>query len=135
MRISKISCRNFRNITRAEIEPVATLNVFIGSNAQGKTNILESIYMFVAGRSFRTTKKEDLIKFSSDSTEVNLELIKKNITYQLYLHIDENTKTLTIDGVNRKRISDLLGYLNIVSFFPHDLSLVSGSPRMRREIH
>jgi len=114
MRISKISCRNFRNITRAEIEPVATLNVFIGSNAQGKTNILESIYMFVAGRSFRTTKKEDLIKFSSDSTEVNLELIKKNITYQLYLHIDENTKTLTIDGVNRKRMN--LGFIRLSEY-------------------
>jgi len=133
MNITKIVCFNFRNIKKLEILPASGLNVFVGRNAQGKSNLLEAIYVFVSGRSYRTTKTTELINFNSAYAEVNIELSKKDSNYQLHLHFSEDKKTLAIDGVNRKKIADLLGYLNIVSFFPKDLELIGGGPKQRRE--
>lgn len=133
MKITRINCYNFRNISKLDLKPAAGLNIFVGSNAQGKSNFLEAIYMFVAGRSYRTNRSSEVISFSQDKTEVHIELNKRESNFSLYLCIDENSKNLTIDGINRKKVADLLGYLNIVSFFPKDLVLISGGPKQRRE--
>jgi len=133
MIIKRISCYNFRNIQRVEINPSPKLNILVGKNAQGKSNLLESIYIFATGKSHRTNKTDDMINFNSSHAEVSIELEKKQNLYQLYLQLSESKKNLSIDGVSRKRISDLIGYLNVVSFFPKDLDLVSGGPSQRRD--
>jgi len=133
MIIKRISCYNFRNIQRVDINPSPRLNILVGKNAQGKSNLLESINIFATGKSHRTNKTDDMINFNSSHAEVSIELEKKQNVHQLYLQLRPSKKNLSIDGVSRKRISDLIGYLNVVSFFPKDLELVSGGPSQRRD--
>ena len=87
MKITRVVSYNFRNILKADIKPAKNLNIFVGSNAQGKSNFLESIYMFVSGRSYRTTKTSDLINFNKTKSEVVIDLEKKESSYSLYLGI------------------------------------------------
>ncbi len=133
MIITRINCYNFRNIIKADLKPSSKLNILVGRNAQGKSNLLEAIFIFTTGRSYRATKNEDMINFESNYAEVNIELEKKKNKHRLYLQLNDNKKTLSIDGVKRKRVSDLIGYLNVVSFFPKDLDLISGGPKERRD--
>jgi len=133
MIIKRVSCYNFRNIKRVELNPSPKLNILVGKNAQGKTNVLEAINIFATGKSHRASKIDDMINFNSSHAEISLELEKRNNTHELYLQLSSSKKNLSIDGTSRKRISDLIGYLNVVSFFPKDLDLVSGGPRERRD--
>lgn len=133
MIVKRIKCYNFRNIQRAELSPSPTLNVFVGKNAQGKSNFLESLYIFATGKSYRTNRTDDMINFNSSYAEINIELEKRKNEHQLYMQLSESGKKLSIDGVVRKRISDLIGYLNVVSFFPKDLNLINGGPSERRD--
>jgi DNA replication and repair protein RecF len=133
MKIQRVKCHNFRNIREADIVPSPKLNILVGKNAQGKSNLLESIFIFATGKSHRASKNEDMISFDSNHAEVSIDLEKKNNHHRLYLQLNDNKKTLSIDGATRKRVSDVIGYLNVVSFFPKDLDLISGGPKERRD--
>lgn len=111
------------------------LNIIIGDNAQGKTNLLEAIYVSGFGKSFRTTKDSDLVRFEAQVANVKIELQKDNglletIEYRIN---DKSKKEFLINGVNITKISDLLGTMNIILFYPDDLKLIKESPVERRK--
>ena len=114
MNINKIKLKNFRNYTEQEIELDSHINVFYGDNAQGKTNILEAIFISGFGKSFRTSKEKEMIKLGEDFLETNI----------FYDKSDRSGKI--------KKLSELIGNLNLVIFTPDDIQILKNGPAERR---
>ena len=133
MKIKKISLNNFRNYTNQEVEFNSNLNVIIGNNAQGKTNLLEAVFMCAIGRSPRTTKDKDLIKWNSTFAKISIDIVKKigNKEIDIYLFSNQN-KAIKIDKIGIKKIGLLFGTLNAIYFSPDELKLIKDSPAERR---
>ena len=94
MKVTELEVRNFRNIKNAEIEPHSGVNVIFGENAQGKTNLLESIWLFTACRSFRSSKDNELINFNSTKAELSMDFSAWDRVQQAHLEIGEGRKFL-----------------------------------------
>ena len=92
MRIKKISLHNYRNYAQLTLEFPHNLNIFLGENAQGKTNIIESIYMCAFGKSYRTTKDIEVLKFNEEFCRINLKYKKNDIESNIEVYIDKNNK-------------------------------------------
>lgn len=133
MECNKIKIRNFRNIEKTEIEFDNGVNILVGDNAQGKTNLLEAISFTALGKSFRTTHDEELIRFGEDFAEVSLDFSdsvrRQNITVRMMKghrrHIEQNK-------VKVARLSDIVGAFRTVLFCPEHLSLIKDGPAERR---
>ena len=129
MYISSLTLTNFRNYRKEKIEFSPNTNVIYGDNAQGKTNILEAVYIFSQGRSHRTKTDGELIRFGEDFAKLGLEFHDAERDYKAVLQIIKNgKKNIRINGVQITRLSMLMNYLNAVMFSPEDLTLVKGSP-------
>lgn len=134
MHIKKISLSNFRNYEKAEIELASNVNIFIGNNAQGKTNLLEAIYVAGFGKSFRTSKDTELIKMDCDTATTHLSAIKHGREFTIDYRIKKNKKKeIKVNGSSLTKISELIGFFNIVIFSPEDLKLIKGTPVDRRK--
>ncbi len=135
MHIEKIHLRNYRNYETLTLDFSPKMNVFIGENAQGKTNLLESIYFMAIGKSFRTAKDSDLIEIEQEGAYVKLLLNKnKGQKKRIEIGLDRlKNKKCKINGVPLDRISDLLGTLNVVIFSPEDLQIIKQGPSQRRD--
>ena len=131
MNITKLKLENFRNYNSQEIEFNKGINVFYGDNAQGKTNILEAIFLCSMGKSFRTSKDKELIKLNSDFAKLNIEYEKSDREGKIEYIISEK-KNISVNGVKIKKLSELLGNLNIVIFTPDDINILKGGPQNRR---
>ena len=133
MIIKKLSLTNFRNYSNQTIEFSPNLNVIIGKNAQGKTNLLEAVFLCTIGRSPRTTKDKDLIKWESTFSKITLNITKKigSKTIDLYLFNNQN-KAIKIDQIGIKKIGQLFGTFNAIYFSPDELKLIKESPDERR---
>jgi len=133
MLIKKLNLTNFRNYSNQTIEFSPNLNVIIGKNAQGKTNLLEAVFLCAIGRSPRTTKDKDLIKWQSTFSKISLEINKKigTKTIDLYLFTNQN-KAIKIDSIGIKKIGQLFGTFNAIYFSPDELKLIKESPDERR---
>ena len=133
MRIEKLTLLNFRNYEKEEIAFGENTNILFGNNAQGKTNILEAIYLFSHGRSHRTKSDTEMIKFGSDFMKLFLEFSDKDRCYKSYLQLSRNgKKTININNVPITKLSMLMRYLNVVMFSPEDLQVIKGAPLLRR---
>lgn len=132
MYIKKIKLTNFRNYKEQEIELTDKMNVFYGDNAQGKTNILEAIYLCAIGKSFRTKKEKELINFQENFSEIEVDYEKKDRSGKIKLEISDK-KTFYSNGIKIKKISEILGKINIVMFSPDDIDILKGSPNKRRK--
>lgn len=133
MEITKLMLKNFRNYDFVESTFNSGLNVLVGKNASGKTNMLESIYLAGLGRSPRTSKDKDLIKCDKNRAFVSLEVQKKYRKHRIDIQIDENgKKKVFLDGLAILRTGELIGILNIVYFSPDEMKLVKESPEHRR---
>ena len=121
MRINNLELTDFRNYNHFFIEFDQGINILIGGNAQGKTNIIEAIYLLSVCKSFRTHINDQMIRFDHDRM------------HQLELILSKESKKAKVDGKDILKISDYVGYLNAVVFVPDDLSLVKGSPSIRRK--
>ena len=132
MYIKKIKLINFRNYKEQEIELSKKMNVFYGYNAQGKTNILEDIYLCAIEKSFRTKKEKELINFQANFSEVEIDYEKKDRTGKIKLEISDK-KTFFYNGIKIKKLSEILGKINIVMFSPDDIDILKGSPNKRRK--
>lgn len=132
MYVEKIKLKNFRNYSDIEVEFNKKVNIFIGNNAQGKTNLLESIYLTSIGRSFRTNKYMEMIQFNKDFLKVNAKIIKKDYDTEVEVTIENSNKNIKIDGISKKKTSELLENLYIVIFSPEDLKIVKDEPEKRR---
>lgn len=133
MYVSSLSLTNFRNYERERIEFSPNTNVIYGDNAQGKTNILEAVYLFSQGKSHRSRTDRELIAFGSDFAKLSLEFHDSERDYKGAIQLLKNgKKSIKINGVAIQRLSKLMNYLNVVMFSPEDLTLVKGAPSARR---
>ena len=132
MRIERLYLRNFRNYDECLLEFAPGINLIYGQNAQGKTNILEALYLLMSGRSFRTTHMQELIQFGKKSFYVEILFEKKGAKHQLQMHYDGKEKKLLLDKEPLKTLSSLLGMIHGVLITPEDDALIKGSPRVRR---
>lgn len=134
MIINKIYLENFRNYAKQEIKLDKNINVFYGNNAQGKTNILEALYICAFGRSFRTYKDAELIKFDSESAKIKIDFEKKDREKNIEILINKkDKKTIKLNGIKVNKNSELLGNMNIVLFSPDDSIILKESPASRRK--
>lgn len=132
MYIKKIQVQNFRNYEKQEVELDKKLNIFYGDNAQGKTNILEAIFFSAFGKSFRTSKEKEIIKKNETFSNINIEYEKKDRNGKINILISDK-KSITINGVKIKKLSELLGNVNIVIFTPDDINILKDGPQKRRK--
>ena len=131
MYINKIKLQNFRNYKNQEIELDKNLNIFYGNNAQGKTNILEAIFLCAFGKSFRTNKERELIYLGEDVLNTEINYKKSDRAGKIEIVI-ATKKQIEVNGVKIKKLSELLGNINIVIFTPDDIQILKNGPSERR---
>ena len=132
MWIKNIKLINFRNYNKKEIKLNENINVFFGENAQGKTNIIESIFLCSIGKSFRTNKENELIKFNEEKALVEINFQKSDRDGNIKIEIGDK-KNINLNGIKLKKLSELLGNINIVIFTPDDINILKGGPQNRRK--
>lgn len=131
MYIKKIKLTNFRNYTKQELELDKGINLFFGDNAQGKTNILEAIYICSIGKSFRAKKEKELIKTEENNSIIEIEYEKSDREGIIKIELNDK-KSVFINGIRQNKLSDLLGNINIVMFSPDDIEILKDGPAKRR---
>ena len=128
-----IEFSNFRNIENEKIEFLEGINVIHGENAQGKTNILEGIYLFARGKSFRAFKDRELIRFGCDSSFMKLSYSKKDGDNELGVEIPKSsTKKFYKNKIKADKTADIIGEFRAVLFCPSHLGIIKDSPSVRR---
>jgi DNA replication and repair protein RecF len=132
--LQEISLNNFRNYHQVSTKAGPFLNIIIGDNAQGKTNLLEAIYLAAVGKSHRTHRDQELIKWAESFFRIILKVNKGNslLTLEIIYSL-EKRKQYKLNGVPKNKLVDLLGNFNAVLFAPEHLMLVKGSPHERRQ--
>lgn len=135
MRIKRLKVENFRNLEKLDIEFSDGVNIIYGNNAQGKTNIIEAIYIFSFGKSFRANRDIELLKFDKEYFLSNIEIMKKDRELEMDFGFDKfsNKKMIKVNGVIQKKVSDIIGKLNVVVFKPEDIKIVTDAPSVRRK--
>lgn len=131
MWIKKIKIKNFRNYKEEEINLEKNINIFYGENAQGKTNIIEAIFLCSLGKSFRAKKDIEMIKLNEENAIVEIEYEKSDRDGKIKIELG-NKKNIYLNGIKIKKLSELLGNLNIVIFTPDDINILKGGPQNRR---
>lgn len=132
MYVKKLSLKSYRNLKEVTIEPCPTVNVIYGNNAQGKTNLIESIWLFTGNASFRSGKLSELIDFEEKNCELSMifEDTRREQKAKIKIH---TKKEFYLNQVLLKKSSEIAGHFYCVVFSPADLELASGSPRHRRK--
>ena len=133
MYIEKIKLSNFRNYIEQEIELDKNINIFYGNNAQGKTNIIEAIYLSAIGKSCRTSKDKELININKDFAVDEIKYSKKDREGTIKVEISDK-KQISVNGIKAKKMSEVLGNINIVLFTPDDIDIFKEGPSRRRKI-
>ena len=133
MYITEVSLQNFRNLAQLKIEPSEGINVIYGSNAQGKTNFLESLYFCAMGRSLRGKSDQQLIRFEEEESHIRMLVQRKQRYDRIDVHLKKDEKKgIAVNGLPVRKLGDLFGTLYAVIFSPEDLSLVKDGPGERR---
>ncbi|PLX97694.1 MAG: DNA replication/repair protein RecF [Desulfuromonas sp.] len=134
MRLEQLLLYNFRNIERTELHPHHLFNIFYGDNAQGKTNLLESISLLGSLKSFRLSRNDELIKNNESYSEIKGETEKNGVKHQIKLRIDKENKQAWLDGKRINRPEAYLDCLRPVVFAPEEVNLIKGPPSGRRRL-
>ncbi|MEM1502470.1 DNA replication/repair protein RecF [Domibacillus sp. 8LH] len=132
MHIEQLALENYRNYESLLVEFDNTVNVIIGENAQGKTNIIESIYVLAMAKSHRTSNDKDLIRWEAEYAKIKGRVQKKHQSLPIELLISKKGKKAKVNHLEQTRLSQYIGNMNVVMFAPEDLTLVKGSPQVRR---
>lgn len=133
MIIKSLELKDFRNYETLAINFGSGTNILYGDNAQGKTNILEAIYLAATTKSHRGTRDGDIIRFGSEEGHIRIMLFKNDVDTKLDIHLRKaKTKGIAIDGKKIKKAAELLGLLNVVFFSPEDLNIIKNGPGERR---
>ncbi|MBJ7541742.1 DNA replication/repair protein RecF [Streptococcus sp. SL1232] len=133
MWIQKIALKNYRNYLTNELEFSPGLNVFIGKNAQGKTNFLEAIYFLSLTRSHRTRTDKELIHFQEKELRVSGILQRSSGTVPLEINLSSKGRVTKVNHLKQAKLSDYVGVMTVVLFAPEDLQLIKGAPSLRRK--
>ena len=132
MRIEALVAQHVRNLEPLTLEPRERFNVFIGDNGQGKTNLLEAIFVVATLRSFRTSKLADLVAFGADSAKLGARVLKHQLTRVYEVELAQGSRKVRLDGKAVRLVSRYFGEFNVVVFTPEDLGLPRGAPGDRR---
>lgn len=133
MIIKSLELENFRNYGELSITFDSGTNILYGDNAQGKTNILEAIYLSATTKSHKGSKDKELINFDAQEAHIRTYVMKDGLENRVDMHLRKNkTKGIAINGQKIKKAADLLGLLNVVFFSPEDLSIIKNGPSERR---
>lgn len=131
MYIEEIKLHNFRNYEEQKIELNKNINIFYGENAQGKTNIIESIFLCAYAKSFRTSKDKEIINLNKNEASVTLKYQKKDREGTIRVNISDK-KYIYLNDIKAKKMSEILGNLNVVIFSPDDINILKDGPQKRR---
>lgn len=134
MNLTKINLINFRNYSKCSIKLNDRVNIFIGNNAQGKTNILESIYVLALTKSYRTNYDDILKKNGCDSYKIKGDIKIGKYFKNLSILVSGNEKKVFVNETNIKKISDYVSNFNVILFSPEDVETIKGAPSLRREL-
>ena len=133
MYIKSLEFKNYRNYNDLSIEFEKGTNILYGNNAQGKTNVLEAIYVASTTKSHRGSKDREIINFDKDEAHIKITVMKKDVPVRIDIHLKKNkSKGIAINGIPIKKASELFGILNVVFFSPEDLNIIKNGPAERR---
>ncbi|GHH97923.1 DNA replication/repair protein RecF [Neobacillus kokaensis] len=132
MYIESLSLKNYRNYEELFVEFENKVNVILGENAQGKTNVMESIYVLAMAKSHRTSNDKELIRWDQDYAKIEGRVQKQHSSLPLQLVISKKGKKAKCNHIEQQKLSQYVGNMNVVMFAPEDLNLVKGSPQVRR---
>ncbi len=133
MIVESLSLKNYRNYENLKLDFSNGINIFYGNNAQGKTNILEAVYMSGTTKSHRTSKDMELIRFNQEESHISTMILKNGISHKIDIHLKNNkSKGVAIDGIPIKKASELFGMINFVFFSPEDLNIIKNGPAEKR---
>lgn len=132
MYLEKLELKHFRNYEDVNVAFSPQVNVLIGKNAQGKTNLLESIYVLAMARSHRTSNDREMVTFKKDAALIRGEVHQRLGNTKLELLISRKGKKAKVNYLEKARLSQYIGQLNVILFAPEDLALVKGAPSVRR---
>ena len=133
MRIKSLALNDFRNIENISIEFDKGLNIIYGDNAQGKTNILESIYVAGTTRSHKGSKDKEMIKLGEDEAHIRIILEKDDLDRKIDMHLKKSkSKGVAVDGIPVHKSADIFGIVQLIFFSPEDLSMIKDGPAERR---
>ena len=133
MYIESIELKNYRNYDSLSLQFDKGTNIFYGDTAQGKTNILEAVYLCGTTKSHRGSKDREMIQFDADEAHIRMFVKKEGISRRIDMHLKKNkTKGIAVDGIPIRKAGELFGILNLVFFSPEDLNIIKNGPGERR---
>ncbi len=133
MYFKNLKLQDFRNYDQEKVEFHPKVNIITGNNAQGKTNILEALYMMSLSKSFRTNKDSEMIGFGKNLARIKSSSFKDDRQIDIEIILEEGQKTIKIDGLKANKISEILENVYIVIFSPEDIGIIKGEPEKRRK--
>ncbi len=129
----KLELTNFRNYKELSLELSENVNILYGNNAQGKTNVLEAIYLCCTTKSHKGSKDKDMVKIGEDEAHLRMYLEKNGFNHKIDMQLRKSgKKSVAVDGLPIKKASDLYGLANVILFSPEDLSMIKNGPAERR---
>jgi DNA replication and repair protein RecF len=132
MLLEALRIRDFRNLEHVEIEPHPRFNILAGQNGQGKTNLLEAVYLLSAVKSFRPQTNADLVRFGQDQATLEARVDRGGSERIVRLEVTERGKKIFLNDSPVRQLSDFFGTVNVVMFGPEDIAILKGSPSNRR---
>ncbi|MGN0505203.1 MAG: DNA replication/repair protein RecF [Lachnospiraceae bacterium] len=133
MIVKQIELHNFRNYKTLSLPLAEEVTILYGDNAQGKTNILEAIYLCSTTKSHKGSKDRDMIRLGEEEAHVRMQLKKADLPHKIDMHLKKTkSKGVAIDGIPIRKSSELFGLMNVVFFSPEDLSMIKNGPGERR---
>lgn len=133
MVIESLELKNYRNYEQLHMDFDSGTNILYGDNAQGKTNILESVYVCCTTKSHRGSRDREIIQFQKDESHIKLYVRKNDVPYRIDMHLKRNKpKGVAVNGIPIRKASELFGIVNIVFFSPEDLNIIKNGPSERR---
>ena len=133
MIVKSLKLNQFRNYESLEVSFDGGTNLFYGNNAQGKTNILEAVYLCGTTKSHKGSKDREIIRFGEEEAHIRMELVRKGSSYEIDMHLKKSRpKGIAVNGVPIRKAAELLGIANFVFFSPEDLGIIKNGPAERR---
>ncbi|AOY75419.1 DNA replication/repair protein RecF [Clostridium formicaceticum] len=133
MLVEEVKLLDYRNYKQLQLQFHPKLNIFVGENAQGKTNILEALYVCAIGKSFRTNKDQEMVRMLKEHAYIKTSILKSTDKVEIEVLINrENNKRIKVNKLSLTKYGDLLGNLNVVLFSPEDLKIIKEGPNERR---
>lgn len=133
MIVESIELKNYRNYEELHMDFSPGTNILYGDNAQGKTNVLEALYVCSTTKSHRGSKDREIIRFEEEESHIKLNVRKAGVPYRIDMHLKKNkAKGIAINGIPIRKASELFGIVNMVFFSPEDLNIIKNGPSERR---